>query len=355
MADEQKDKPFDLGHFAPLGREAGITTADIVALILSVVWLVVAGAFFAFTRFGDARLGADPLGFVMLLLAVVTPVALIWVATATAKSARIMREESARLQAAIDTLRQSHIQQQQNAGMDIRPTLEKKLEEIAAAQRQTESALATFTSSRVHEPAPAPARTAPAPTPTPAPAPSSPAPTAGAKPEAQPSLALGTPAETLRPPLENHEFLRALNFPESTDDREGFRALRRALEDRMSAKLVRSAQDVLTLLSQEGIYMDDLAPDRARPEVWRRFAQGERGASVAALGGVRDRSCLALTAARMKQDPIFRDVAHHFLRQFDRVLAEFEPTATDQELNDLAETRTARAFMLLGRVAGMFG
>ncbi|TCP44484.1 hypothetical protein [Rhodovulum marinum] len=350
MAEGPKKKPFDLGFFAPLGREAGITATDIVALILSVIWLVIAGTFFAVMRFGNAEPGFDPLRFVLVLLAVVTPVALIWVGAATAKSARIMREESARLQAAIDSLRHSYLQQQQNAGMDIRPALEKKLEEIVAAQRQTESALATFTSSRTQDVAPEPARLAPAPSPATAPAPA-----AAPEAEAQPSLALGTPAETLRPPLETHEFLRALNFPETTDDREGFRALRRALEDRMSAKLVRSAQDVLTLLSQEGIYMDDLAPDRARPEIWRRFAQGERGASVAALGGVRDRSCLALTAGRMKQDPIFRDVAHHFLRQFDRVLAEFEPTATDQELNDLAETRTARAFMLLGRVAGMFG
>ena len=56
----------------------------------------------------------------------------------------------------------------------------------------------------------------------------------------------------------------------------------------------------------------------------------------------------------MRQDPVFRDTAHHFLRQFDRTLNEFEQTATDQELSDLAETRTARAFMLLGRVSGTF-
>ncbi|WP_253798917.1 hypothetical protein [Rhodovulum sp. P5] len=101
--------------------------------------------------------------------------------------------------------------------------------------------------------------------------------------------------------------------------------------------------------------MDDLAPDRARPEIWRRFAEGERGPAVAALGGVRDKSCLTLTTARMKQDPVFRDVAHHFLRQFDNVLSEFVRNASDQEVSDLAETRTARAFMVLGRVTGMFG
>ncbi|MFC3118492.1 hypothetical protein ACFOHS_10540 [Jhaorihella thermophila] len=100
--------------------------------------------------------------------------------------------------------------------------------------------------------------------------------------------------------------------------------------------------------------MDDLRPDMARPEIWRRFAQGARGREVAALGGIRDRSSLALTAGRMKQDPIFRDAAHHFLRRFDKTFTEFEQTATDAEITALADTRTARAFMLLGRVAGTF-
>lgn len=100
--------------------------------------------------------------------------------------------------------------------------------------------------------------------------------------------------------------------------------------------------------------MDDMRPDLARPEVWRRFANGERGRSVAALGGIRDRSSLALTAGRMREDTIFRDAAHHFLRRFDKTLVALEAEATDEELMALAETRTARAFMLLGRVTGAF-
>jgi hypothetical protein len=111
---------------------------------------------------------------------------------------------------------------------------------------------------------------------------------------------------------------------------------------------------MLTLLSQDGIYMDDLRPDRARPEVWRRFAQGERGRAMASLGGVRDRSSLALTSGRMREDTIFRDAAHHFLRRFDQTLIAFEPDATDAEISAFSETRTARAFMLLGRVTGTF-
>ena len=126
------------------------------------------------------------------------------------------------------------------------------------------------------------------------------------------------------------------------------------MRDRHAAQVIRAAQDVLTLLSQEGIYMDDLRPDRARPDIWRQFANGARGRSVAALGGVRDRSSLALSSARMRQDPLFRDSAHHFLRRFDQMFTRFEGEATDAEISALSDTRTARAFMLLGRVAGTF-
>ena len=56
----------------------------------------------------------------------------------------------------------------------------------------------------------------------------------------------------------------------------------------------------------------------------------------------------------MKRDPIFRDAAHHFLRLFDRMFAQFAETASDAEISELSDTRTARAFMLLGRVAGTF-
>jgi hypothetical protein len=100
--------------------------------------------------------------------------------------------------------------------------------------------------------------------------------------------------------------------------------------------------------------MDDLRPDNVRPEVWRQFASGSRGRSISSLGGVRDNTSLAVVVGRMKQDAIFRDAAHHFLRQFDRAISTFTITATDVDLSTLSNTRTVRAFMLLGRVAGTF-
>lgn len=314
---------------------------EIVAGLLSVVWVVAVLAYILASPPGD---DVQTLGLVMTLLIVFLPLALIWVAVITLRSVRDLRAEASRLQAAVDAMRTSYVQTAaQVEAAAIKPSVEKKLDEIAAATKQAGTVLATFSSRRdTTLTVPSADRKAALAAPR-------------ADPEAeQPGLALGTPAESLRPPLSMGDFIRALQFPETPEDKEGFRALRLALEDREVARLIRAAQDVLTLLSQEGIYMDDLRPEMTRPDLWRRFAAGERGRTVAAVGGIRDRSSLALTASRMREDTIFRDAAHHFLRTFDKMFQAFEKNASDAELADLADTRTARAFMLFGRVAGVF-
>ncbi|MEM6477498.1 MAG: hypothetical protein AAF841_01945 [Pseudomonadota bacterium] len=315
----------------------GMSAIEYIAIALSALWLL--GSAIYFLGMGGAEIFApenmDQLQFVMTLLAVFLPVAVIWVAASAARSARIVREESQRLQSAIDAMRQTYVSDRQSHGLLPSPGVEKKIDEIVQAAKQTETAVATFTSQRKPEPVPVPAPEMP-------------------ESDDQPALALGTSADEITPPLETGALIRALNFPETAEDKEGFAALRLALRDRRTAPLVQASQDVLTLLSQDGIYMDDLRPDRAKPEIWRRFAGGERGRAVAALGGIRDRSSLALAGGRMRSDPIFRDAVHHFLRKFDTRLTEFCEYASDADVAALSDTRTARAFMLLGRVTGMF-
>lgn len=333
---ERDDTPFDPGLIGP-GDAPRFTVAEIIAGGLAVVWVAAVLAYVF-----SAPEGTSTLGLVMTLLVVFLPLALIWAAVTTLRSVRMLRAEAARLQASVDAMRHAYVSSQQGGG--LKPSVEKRIEELAQAAKQAETVLATFTTRRdTGLSVPSADRKAA----LVAPPPASPA-------EEQPGLALGTPADALRAPLSIADFIRALQFPENPDDKEGFRALRAALEDREIARLIRAAQDVLTLLSQEGIYMDDLKPDRARPELWRRFAAGERGKGVAAVGGVRDRSSLALTAGRMREDPVFRDAGHHFLRTFDRMLQQFEKSASDAEIVELADTRTARAFMLYGRVMGVF-
>lgn len=334
--DDRKPSPLELGLYARAERTPRITGIEIAALALTVVWL---GAVLVFGLGALGEEGAGGLGRSVLGgLAVLLPVALIWVAAVAARTARELRQETARLQASIDAMRVAYVEQQQNAALSLQPDIMRRLEDLVAAQDTDGAALqpATFTSLRALSPpaaraAMAEAQMAEAP---------------------QPALDLAQPA--LREPISVADFIKAMDFPENEHDKEGFRTLRRALEDPATERLIRASQDVLTLISQDGIYMDDLTPDRARPEVWRRFAQGERGRAIAALGGIHDRSSLVLTAGRMKRDPVFRDAAHHFLRNFDRTFMEFEKHASDEEIARLSDTRTARAFMLLGRVTGTF-
>ncbi|MGR3503169.1 hypothetical protein [Pseudaestuariivita sp.] len=310
-------------------------TVEIVSVILAVLWLVGSGAY-VLTAGTDLDPSAGGLRFVLVALIVFLPVAMIAVAALAARASRVMREESERLHTAIDAMRQSYLSNLQTSQGAPSSALTRRLDELAQGQRKTEAMIASLP---ISKPDPAPAPTAEAPL---------------APPAGQVALELGTQVEEMEPPLPREDFVRALHFPETVEDEQGFAALRRALKHRDVSKLVQAAQDVLTLLSQDGIYMDDLRPDMAHPDVWRKFASGERGRPVAALGGVRDRSSLALTAGRMKQDPIFRDAAHHFLRMFDRNVTVFAREASDSEIQALSETRTARAFMLIGRVAGTF-
>ncbi|MEJ6478979.1 MAG: hypothetical protein QNL92_09900 [Octadecabacter sp.] len=338
MANGQNKADAALGATAAPDR-ARVSATEWIAIALSMIWLAFVSVFFMSMPASDPAIigeGLDSLRFVMTLMAIFLPVAMIWVAAAAARSARIVREESRRLQVAIDGMRQTYVADRQARGTGIESSVERKLNEIAKATQKTETALATFATSReAVRPRVVPTK-------------------AEDDRDDQPTFALGTSADEMAPPIARPDLIRALNFPDTENDEVGFAALRRALKDRQARQLVQASQDVLTLLSQDGIYMDDLRPDRARPDIWRRFAKGERGRAVAALGGVRDRSCLALTAGRMREDGIFRDAAHHFLRKFDQTLISFELEATDEDIAALSETRTSRAFMLLGRVTGAF-
>lgn len=313
-----------------------------VALALTLAWLAMVAGFWLLSPAAEGPSSA--LSWLMSAVGVILPVALIWMAAAAAEALGALRAEALHLRAEMDRMRPAVRQPEAAAMPRSAPVDEVIIDDLPPSP----------------EP-PRPAATpAPAPAPRSAPMPRTAAPSRAARPaqavpaaQQQGSLALDLPGEG-RAALEADQMIRALNFPEGADDAAGIAALRAALADPVAARVVRAAQDVLTLLARDGIFMDDLATDRARPELWRRFATGERGREVSALGGVRDRTTLALVQDLLRSDTIFRDAAHHFLRQYDRALTAFEPEASDAQLVALAETRTARAFMLLGRAAGTF-
>ncbi|MGB0958718.1 MAG: hypothetical protein ACPGVK_00590 [Halocynthiibacter sp.] len=305
---------------------------DIIAIVLTILW--VGGAIlFLFATPSSEVSENDPLAFAMTMIALFMPLTMIWMATIAARSSKGLRDETQKLEQTVDAMRRKLIEQHTGPQNTPQPAVEKKLDEIVAFQKQTESAIATFTTNRI------PRRVLSEEI---------------EEDENQRALALGVAQEDLNERLTPADFIRALNFPDNAEDNEGFEALRKALKDHRTAKLVHASQSVLTLLSQDGIYMDDLRPDRARPEIWRKFAQGARGRSVAALAGIRDRSCIVLTGGRMRQDAEFRNAVHIFMREFDNAFNHFEQIASDAEIADFSGTRTAYAFMLLGRITRVF-
>ncbi|MDT0681324.1 hypothetical protein RM543_01405 [Roseicyclus sp. F158] len=347
---------------APAQWIAGLDRADWIACGVSAVWIVVSLiALAAMPR--DAAAGAA--GAVMTVLAIAMPVALIWVLAISARNARIVRAEARRLAAGVDALHRAYLKQSPARGGEgplvADAGIAEQLEALAEGQEKLAEALEAIRrapppAAPAEAPKPAATTSGKAQRPPASQPPRHRGPARGVSPVREPqqtALALGTPAAPSEP-ISAADFVLALNFPEDAEDAEGFRALRLALRDRDSSGLVRAAQDVLTLLSEDGIYMDDLSPDRARPEIWRQFADGERGRAIAALGGIRDREALAQAAGRARQDPIFRDATHHFLRKFDHTVSAWTKEASDEEIAALAETRSARAFMLLGRISGTF-
>lgn len=332
--------------FPPPPRRRQIAPAW-VGYGLTALWIVAIILFFWLLPATPADGGMSLAEKLLLAFAVVFPVALIWAAVVVTQTIRAMRQETAALRNALDKIGRTVARGSAGEAASNDPALKSQLAEIAALTRQTEqrvSTLARQTAPRLEKPS-GPRKDAALRDGGKAPA---------SDPAAQPALPLSGPDQAERMPVSIADFIRALDFPKNPDDREGFRILHRAMEERRLSKLLTVAQDLLSVMSEDGIYMDDLHPDLPMARVWRRFAKGERGLTISALGGIRDRAALALVKARMKSDAEFRDKAHHFVREFDTVLRNFEQTANDSELNAMATTRTSRAFMLLGRVAGTF-
>jgi hypothetical protein len=314
------------------------------------------------------------LDILLLLVALVLPLILLWLAALVAEELERQREVIAALaevaapliealESTRATLRSQgpvapeEIRQAVHAalagmgrGSDLAAPLDRAIAGQVRMQRALDELLARTAppAPRRSEPEPpaAPAAAvAPAPVPAPAVAPG-PA-------DQQPALP-NLPGIDLPAPPDWPGLVRALDFPRDAEDQEGFRALRAALRHHGLAQMLQAAEDVLTLLAQDGIYVDDLVVAPPDPEHWRRFIRGARGAAVAGVGGIRDEAVLQKARRLMKTDPIFRDTALFFHRRFDAVLVEFAADAGDAELASLADTRSGRAFMLLARLSGSF-
>ncbi|MTE02000.1 hypothetical protein GIY56_17060 [Paracoccus sp. YIM 132242] len=302
-----------VARIATLAQRDAITTTGIV---LSGVWLFLVALFWLLAPGGEGTQGG--IARLVVMVGTILPLVLIWLAVRTARAIAVLRAEAA-------DLRQRLAQLRDTAAPRGAPRMAEP-EPLAEPDRQPR--------------APAPVPVAPRPL---------------SRPLAE-SRSPAAPAEgRALDPVDADTLILALNFPDGPDDSLAVSALRRALQDGDHARVLRAAQDVVTLLAGQDLYMDDLPPDPAPPAVWRRFAEGARGSAVAPLGGIHDAAALDIASSLLERDEIFRDTAHHFLRHFDAMLMRHLPDMDDAQIAVLAETRSARAFMLLGRIAGVFG
>jgi len=150
------------------------------------------------------------------------------------------------------------------------------------------------------------------------------------------------------------DFIKAADLPDSANDEEGLGALKRALQDRDLAKLLHATQDSLKILSEEGVYIDALDVKPGEITLWRDFGKGKRGKKLSGIINFSNKDILEEANLRFKTDTVFKDVVHHFLRQFDSVFTEFNTNASDNDILDFSTTRTAKTFLILAFIAGTF-
>ncbi|OUS04378.1 hypothetical protein A9Q96_15635 [Rhodobacterales bacterium 52_120_T64] len=312
----------------------------IVATILSVVWVILLAGYGAgyFGLLGDLAEPRDAafLEIIFFLIVLILPLAFVWLGSALIRRSFQIQDEARRLEREVHELRDGDSKQNQNGVSQPRikdnrvETLQLRVTELTNQIKQMET---TITSVRQMQ--------------------------AAMQTQATSGSAAAEPIpETTSPtdqPMDWSDLLRALDFPRNEKDAEGFRALRLAKRDEETGQLLRAAEDILNLLSQEGIYMDDLRPEIAPAYDWRSFAEGTRGSDVTTVGGIIAPEAMERIKAREKTDQIFRDSSLYFLRRFDIMLKSFTSGASDAQIQMLADTRSGRAFMLLGRAAGMFG
>lgn len=298
-----------------------------VGLALTGIWLFLVALFWLLGPGGDDGDGGVPT--LVATTGVVMPLALIWLAVSLARAIAVLRAEAEDLRHRLSELRhavQTGEAPEPESGPKPQPSTGRASDPLPRSEAAPAHPAATLRA--------AAAKLRPAADQRPA----APRPDAGAG-----------------PAVDNGTLIRALNFPDGPDDHDAIEALREALKDPANSRVLRAAQDVVTLMAGRDLYMDDLPPDPVRPDVWRRYAAGERGSAVAPLGGVHDDAAMDIAATMLREDEIFRDTAHHFLRHFDGLIGRVVPGLDDLQIAVLADSRSARAFMLLGRVSGIFG
>ncbi|MDG2473689.1 MAG: hypothetical protein P8M50_00230 [Paracoccaceae bacterium] len=148
--------------------------------------------------------------------------------------------------------------------------------------------------------------------------------------------------------------LKALHFPNDKNDSEGFIALEIARKNNTVLQLLQVSEDFLNLLAQDGIYLDDLKIDSPSVEAWLNFVKPEKKHYVRRLSCVGIDEHIKKLKSRTKSDTVFRDTTLMLMRRFDKLLREKLATAEDHQIFKIADTRSGKAFLIVGQISDIF-
>ena len=100
--------------------------------------------------------------------------------------------------------------------------------------------------------------------------------------------------------------------------------------------------------------MDDLNIDQPPVEAWLNFVNSNKKGLSKKLDciGIEDR--IHSLKNRAKSDMVFRDTAMILIRRFDQMLKDRLQSADDNQVFNLAFTRTGIAFLIAGKVCNSF-
>lgn len=155
-------------------------------------------------------------------------------------------------------------------------------------------------------------------------------------------------------PISWEILLKALHFPRDKNDLAGFSALKIAHENNIISELLRVSEDFLNLIAQDGIYLDDLKIDPPPVESWLNFVTTDQKTNKKRLGCVGIDIKIKKLKSRIKTDAIFRDTSLTLMRRFDRLLRDKLRTANDEQIFKIAETRSGKAFLIVGKISDSF-
>ncbi len=151
--------------------------------------------------------------------------------------------------------------------------------------------------------------------------------------------------------LDASTLIRAFNLPNDENDAEGYDAIDAAVRIESIATLLENSHQLLYTLADYDLIMDDLEIDLGLISTWRKYATDSTEGTVSSLGGTGTYLEIDKVSSIVNENSDFEERASTFNSHMDKFISQAIPQLKDEEIRKLAQTRTFRAFLLLGQVS----